>query len=145
MNSSDYELEKAIKKNVDFINSLFSIIKKQRKHIERLQTRNQRQPDFYRFKIIKAILKLICAGLDEESALQEVAADYKGILTVDGIKTLWRDSRRGRNALDLYARTYMVKKMRISGYMIADIEQTMSISITSVRRLLKQSDSAESN
>ena len=102
-----------------------------------MQTRNQRQADFYKFKIIKSIMHLICKGYDEESAVEEVSAAYSHVLKKSCIVQLWHVSRRQRNALNLYARIYMARKMHDAGMQIKTIADIMKLSRNSAAKLLK--------
>ena len=131
-----FDIDKKLKNAIEAIEKAQNIIHRQSEQINGLQTRNQKQPDFYKFKIIKQILKLICAGYDEDTAIQEVSFDYKNVLHEKYIRLLWQASRRERNAINLYARIYMAKKMRLSGMKINEIAEIMNLSRNSITKLL---------
>lgn len=130
-------LEKQLDNAILAIEAAKLQIKKQISHIESLQTRNEYQPYFHKFKIIKQMMRLICQGYDEENALDEVAASYKNVLRRENIAYLWRVSRHDRNAINLYARIYMAKKMRLAGFKLSEIALSMNLSMTSINKLLK--------
>ena len=134
MNLFDIDLK--LKNAIETIVNAQNIIHKQSEQINCLQTRNQKQPDFYKFRIIKQILKLICSGYDEDTAVQEVAFVYKQVLHEKYIRLLWQASRRERNSINLYARIYMAKKMRLSGMKINEIAHIMNLSRNSITKLL---------
>lgn len=136
MKKTSVEILKDLGQAINSIEETKLFVESQAIHIERLQVRNERQPEFYRFRIIKHVMKLICSGLDEESACQAVAMDYKGMLRAQDIAYLWKKSRRDRNALNLYARVYMAKKMRLAGFKLGEIAGSMNLSLTSIQKLL---------
>ena len=138
MNIDVYNLFKELDAAKLAIDKAKNKISYQAEKINDLQTRNERQPYFYKFKIIKDILLLICRGYDELNAVNEVAELYKGILKRDSVHMLWRASRHDRNAINLYARAYMAKKMRSAGFKISEIAITMGLSRTSINKLLKK-------
>lgn len=131
-----FDIDLKLKNAIETIVNAQNIIHKQSEQINCLQTRNQKQPDFYKFRIIKQILKLICSGYDEDTAVQEVAFVYKQVLHEKYIRLLWQASRRERNAINLYARIYMAKKMRLSGMKINEIAEIMNLSRNSITKLL---------
>ena len=131
-----FDIDLKLKNAIETIVNAQNIIHKQSEQINCLQTRNQKQPDFYKFRIIKQILKLICSGYDEDTAIQEVSFDYKNVLHEKYIRLLWQASRRERNAINLYARIYMAKKMRLSGMKINEIAEIMNLSRNSITKLL---------
>lgn len=131
-----FDIDLKLKNAIETIVNAQNIIHKQSEQINCLQTRNQKQPDFYKFRIIKQILKLICSGYDEDTAVQEVAFVYKQVLHEKYIRLLWQDSRRERNSINLYARIYMAKKMRLSGMKINEIAHIMNLSRNSITKLL---------
>jgi hypothetical protein len=112
-------------------------IKKLERKIISYENRDERRCNFHGYKIVRDIMKNICAGIDEESALLCVHSDYSKVLKVEHIKSIWNASRRQKNALNLYAKTYMAQKMKQSGFKVSEIADTMGISITSVANLLK--------
>lgn len=131
-----FDIDLKLKNAIETIVNAQNIIHKQSEQINCLQTRNQKQPDFYKFRIIKQILKLICSGYDEDTAVQEVAFVYKKVLHEKYIRLLWQASRRERNSINLYARIYMAKKMRLSGMKINEIAHIMNLSRNSITKLL---------
>lgn len=131
-----FDIDLKLKNAIETIVNAQNIIHKQSEQINCLQTRNQKQPDFYKFRIIKQILKLICSGYDEDTAVQEVAFVYKQVLHEKYIRLLWQASRRERNSINLYARIYMAKKMRLSGMKINEIAHIMNLSRNSITKLL---------
>lgn len=132
-----FELIRDLKKVTDTIDYAQAYISSLQDKIDRLQTRNQHQPDFYRFKIIRQVMKLIFKGYDEQTAIEEVAHGYSHILRAQDISSLWHHARRERNALQLYARAYMARKMHDSGMKIKDIAAVMDVSRNSVTKLLQ--------
>ncbi len=132
-----FDVCRDLKTAIDSIDSATAYIFDIHNKINDMQTRNQRQADFYRFKIVKSIMHLICKGYDEDSAVEEVSAAYSHVLQAKYVTQLWHASRRQRNALNLYARIYAVRLMRDSGMQINTIADIMKLSRNSVTKLLK--------
>lgn len=127
-------------KNIYYsVDKIEKYISKLEREITKLRNKEKQTCDFHTYKIVRAIMKLICEGCDENTAIRSVADDYSNVLRFEHIMGIWLDSRRQKNILDLYARIYLAKKMKTSGYSTSDIANTLNTSITTTHKLLKSS------
>ncbi len=53
------------------------------------------------------------------------------------INMIWGMSRASKSSLILYGRVYTAKKMKKAGFKLVEIAKTLGLSITTVRKLLK--------
>lgn len=108
--------------------------------IENLDKKNESQRDYYYHRIVRDIVKNICAGNDERASIELVANEYcPKELRYSDLVLIWNCAKRERNALTLYGRAFTAKKMKLAGFSVSEIACTLSISQTSVRNLLKSS------
>ena len=106
--------------------------------ISRLEKRQETTRAFYTHRIVRDILKHICAGKNEAVAVGLVADEYdSSSLTYNDIQKIWNRAKREKNALRMYGRVFAAKKRRLSGFTLGDIACTLGLSKTSVQKLLK--------
>ena len=124
----------AIRRNLTKVEDDFH---KMERKIKRLETRNENRFAAQSGKIIRDIIALTCQGYDEETAIKTAYDRYTCEFPLESIKYLWKSAVRQKNALNLYARIFMAKKMKESGYSSADISCTLGVSIPTVHKMLK--------
>lgn len=129
--------ENDIKNILQAVDNLQDYIKKLEKEKQKLQTRDQRQCDFYTHRIVKSICRLIASGLCEKDAIALTADEYAGKLKEAHVKHLWNQSKQYKTAINMYARAFMCKKMKQTGFTIAEIALTIGLSQTMVHKILK--------
>lgn len=127
------EIQK-LHKSLDFISNH---IRFNQDYIDSLLRKDEVKADFHRFRIVRYMLRLIISGYDELTAIDQVKSLYKS-LSPRLIDWIWDNAKSHRGALDLYARAYTAKKMRLAGFTLAEIAQTLNLSVTSIQKLLKQ-------
>lgn len=133
-----YNGENEIKKIRDSLDSLSNCIRFKQDYIDELLRKDEKKVEYHRFKVVRYMIRLITSGYDETSALHQVQMLYYKSMSPRLIDLIWKTAKSQRGALELFSRTYMVKKMRLAGFSLSQISKTMNISVTSVQKLLKQ-------
>ena len=90
------------------------------------------------FKVTKKNLWYISQGIEERKAISLTYDDFTPTLSMRSIEMIWDTSRASKSGLVLYGRAYCAKKMRLAGFKIYEIAQTLNVSATTVNKLLKQ-------
>ena len=88
------------------------------------------------FKIVKKVLYYIEHGIEEQQALLLVFDEND--LPFDYIKKIWTIYRPQKSGLLLYARCYAAHKMKQAGFSVAEISNTLGLSIPTIHKILKQ-------
>lgn len=112
----------------------------QRHEIENLKTqlKHDFQDVFDRkaFKIVKKVLYYIEHGIEEQQALLLVFDEND--IPFEYIKRIWTAYKPQKSGLLLYARCYTAHKMKQAGFSVYEISNTLGLSTTTIRKILKQ-------
>ena len=131
-----------VKKISGAVDNLLKIINNQQSQIKELEDKLQEKDghdwDNYGFRVVKAILRYIAQGIEEQEAIRLAYDDFAGKISMRTILCIWQHSHASKAGLILYGRAYCAKKMRLAGYKTYEIAQTLRLSVTTVQKLLKQ-------
>ena len=131
-----------IKKFQNAVDNFINVINKQQEIIKELEMKLSEKDGinwhFNGFKVTKKILWYISQGIEERKAIALAYDDFSSSLSMRSIELIWGFSRASKSGLMLYGRAYCAKKMRLAGFKVYEIAQTLNVSTTTVNKLLKQ-------
>ena len=131
-----------IKKFQNAVDNFVNIINEQQEIIKNLEMKLEQKDginwDRNGFRVTKKILWYVSQGIEERKAIALAYDDFSKSLSMRSIEMIWEMSRASKSGLMLYGRAYCAKKMRLSGFKIYEISQTLGVSTTTVNKLLKQ-------
>ncbi len=134
-----YNEHECINKIDDGMRGLQSIITNLEHKIIDLEKRLKKQDlieyDTYGFKFCKRVIYYISQGIEEYKAVLLAAEEFKDKMSYTSAQMTWKHARASKNGLILYGRYYAAKKMRMSGYSVADISIVLGLSIPTISKI----------
>lgn len=125
------EIEEIEEKIYLLVDNLRTKIEQFKIQVEKTENLNRLENPF----IVKAVLRHIAAGVDQESAILLVAKQFH--TTAFRVETLLKQNKKYMSAVKLYARRFCAEKLKNAGFSAKKIAEILGVSENHIYKLLK--------
>lgn len=85
--------------------------------------------------IVKRVIKYMAAGMTKDDAISATAADFE--TPIFRVNVIYQMNRHYMTALNLYAKKYMIEKLKNAGFSVRQMSEIIGISKPNIYKILK--------